>query len=99
MSHPSQKPEQPEDAPDPRGTDLSKPFGDAVPAPAEPGLDQPLPPKTPDLPAEEARERAGESSGEADPAPPNDISKPLGDAVPTPVEPGLDQPLPPKEHE
>jgi len=33
-----------------------------------------------------------------DPAtePPGETSKPLGDAIPTPTEPGLDQPLPPK---
>jgi hypothetical protein len=29
-------------------------------------------------------------------SPPTEISKPIGDAVPTPVEPGLDQPLPHK---
>lgn len=29
--------------------------------------------------------------------PPTEISKPVGDAIPAPVEPGLDQPLPPKE--
>jgi hypothetical protein len=29
-----------------------------------------------------------------EPAPP--VSKPIGDAIPTPVEPGLDQPLPEK---
>jgi hypothetical protein len=28
--------------------------------------------------------------------PPTGISKPIGDAIPTPVEPGLDQPLPEK---
>jgi hypothetical protein len=28
--------------------------------------------------------------------PPTPISKPIGDAIPTPVEPGLDQPLPEK---
>ena len=28
---------------------------------------------------------------------PTDVSKPVGDAIPAPVEPGLDQPLPPKE--
>jgi len=27
---------------------------------------------------------------------PTDISRPIGDAIPTPVEPGLDQPLPEK---
>ncbi|WP_322029290.1 hypothetical protein [Paraburkholderia sp. J76] len=99
MSHQSEKPEQPEDAADPRGTDLSRPFGDAVPAPTEPGLDQPLPPKTPDLPADPPAQEGDESADESDAAPQNDISKPLGDAVPTPVEPGQDQPLPPKKHE
>ncbi|HZZ10821.1 MAG TPA: hypothetical protein VFE79_09005 [Paraburkholderia sp.] len=29
--------------------------------------------------------------------PPTDVSKPIGDAIPTPVEPGLDQPLPEKD--
>lgn len=29
--------------------------------------------------------------------PPSTTSRPLGDAIPTPTEPGLDQPLPPKE--
>jgi hypothetical protein len=28
--------------------------------------------------------------------PPSEVSKPVGDAIPTPVEPGLDQPLPEK---
>jgi hypothetical protein len=32
-----------------------------------------------------------------EPAPP--LSKPVGDAIPTPVEPGLDQPLPEKPAE
>ena len=31
--------------------------------------------------------------------PPNDISKPIGDAIPTPAEPGLNQPLPEKKPE
>lgn len=30
---------------------------------------------------------------------PTEISKPIGDAIPTPVEPGLDQPLPEKKPE
>jgi hypothetical protein len=30
-------------------------------------------------------------------SPPAEVSKPIGDAIPTPVEPGLDQPLPHKE--
>jgi hypothetical protein len=29
--------------------------------------------------------------------PPIDVSRPIGDAIPTPVEPGLDQPLPEKQ--
>ncbi|MFT4070209.1 hypothetical protein [Paraburkholderia sp.] len=29
-------------------------------------------------------------------SPPAEVSKPIGDAIPTPVEPGLDQPLPKK---
>ncbi|CAG9213163.1 conserved hypothetical protein [Paraburkholderia tropica] len=42
------RPDQtPEPAPDQDAppADLPRPFGDAVPAPTEPGLDQPLPPK------------------------------------------------------
>ncbi|WGS54754.1 hypothetical protein LFL96_23730 [Paraburkholderia sp. D15] len=42
----------------------------------------------PNEPAHQADEDPG--------SPPTDISKPIGDAIPTPVEPGLDQPLPPK---
>lgn len=40
--------------------------------------------------------RPGESR---DPATelPHETSKPLGDAIPTPPEPGLNEPLPPKE--
>jgi hypothetical protein len=39
-----------------------------------------------------------ESTQPKDPAetPPNELNKPTGDAIPTPVEPGLDQPLPEK---
>lgn len=29
-------------------------------------------------------------------SPPSEVSRPVGDAIPTPVEPGLDQPLPGK---
>jgi hypothetical protein len=37
------------------------------------------------------------SSRDEDPGqPPTDVSKPVGDAIPAPIEPGLDQPLPPK---
>lgn len=35
---------------------------------------------------------AGEDPG----SPPTEVSRPIGDAIPTPVEPGLDQPLPQK---
>ncbi|MEX3634421.1 hypothetical protein [Paraburkholderia sp. BR14320] len=42
-------------------------------------------PNEPDRPA-------GEDPG----SPPAEVSKPIGDAIPTPVEPGLDQPLPKK---
>jgi hypothetical protein len=39
-----------------------------------------------------------ENTEPRDPAeiPPNELSKPIGDAIPTPDEPGLDQPLPEK---
>jgi hypothetical protein len=38
-----------------------------------------------------------ERQAEEDPgSPPTEVSKPIGDAIPTPVEPGLDQPLPKK---
>ncbi|WP_082771636.1 MULTISPECIES: hypothetical protein [Burkholderiaceae] len=40
------------------------------------------------------------STRDADPGrPPTEVSKPVGDAIPSPVEPGLDQPLPPKERD
>lgn len=38
-------------------------------------------------------------AGKPDPnpgSPPTEVSRPVGDAIPTPVEPGLDQPLPAK---
>lgn len=44
-----------------------------------------------DSPNEPGR-RADEDPG----SPPTEVSKPIGDALPTPVEPGLDQPLPEK---
>lgn len=43
-------------------------------------------------PSHEPERRADEDPG----SPPTDVSKPIGDAIPTPVEPGLDQPLPQK---
>lgn len=50
------------------------------------------PTQLPNEPAHEPERQAEEDPG----SPPTDISKPIGDAIPTPVEPGLDQPLPPK---
>lgn len=41
---------------------------------------------------DEHERRADEDPG----SPPTEVSKPIGDAIPTPVEPGLDQPLPKK---
>jgi hypothetical protein len=43
-------------------------------------------------PPNEPDRRADEDPG----SPPTEVSKPIGDAIPTPVEPGLDQPLPQK---
>ncbi|MFM0340519.1 hypothetical protein [Paraburkholderia fungorum] len=43
------------------------------------------------FPAEPDQKRSESPGG-----PPTDVSKPIGDAIPTPVEPGLDQPLPEK---
>ena len=93
MSKQANKHEQPREAPEARPTDVSKPIGDAVPAPVEPGLDQPLPPTTRHEPASDEKDKRPDEPTEA---PPADTSKPIGDAVPAPVEPGLDQPLPAK---
>jgi hypothetical protein len=41
-------PEEADKPDDGAPTDISKPIGDAIPAPVEPGLDQPLPEKMPD---------------------------------------------------
>ena len=38
----------------------------------------------------------GRRSDEDPGSPPTEVSKPIGDAIPTPVEPGFDQPLPQK---
>jgi hypothetical protein len=56
----------------------------------EPGLDQPIPAKsdTPDPVADD--------SAAAPDLAPGGISKPVGGAIPTPVKPGTDQPLPEK---
>ncbi len=38
------------------------------------------------------------STRDEDPGqPPTEVSKPVGDAIPAPIEPGLNQPLPQKE--
>ena len=39
-----------------RPTDVSKPIGDAIPSPVEPGLDQPLPEKGETQPTDDAEE-------------------------------------------
>jgi hypothetical protein len=75
-------------------TQVSKPIGDAIPAPTEPGMDQPLPekdvtPSADDVSRNDTAEESEKPSGEA-------VSKPIGDAIPAPVEPGLNQPLPEK---
>jgi hypothetical protein len=57
---------------DPGGppTEVSKPIGDAIPTPVEPGLDQPLPPKGGTLPpTEEAQDAKADPLGETDPPP------------------------------
>ncbi|SEE87713.1 hypothetical protein SAMN02787142_5129 [Burkholderia sp. WP9] len=47
--------------------------------------------------ANSPNEHEPERHAEEDPGgPPTEVSKPIGDAIPTPVEPGLDQPLPKK---
>ncbi|WP_042297840.1 hypothetical protein [Paraburkholderia bannensis] len=85
----------PDDAPPILPSEQSRPFGDAVPAPKEPGLDQPLPPKTQPADAEPPAPQA--RPDEPPDLPPEDINVPIGDAVPAPTEPGLDQPLPEKK--
>jgi hypothetical protein len=73
-------------------TDISVPVGDAIPAPVEPGLDQPIPEKSDSAGADAEVPGPVEDTPEAV----NEVSKPIGDAIPTPVEPGTDQPLPEK---
>nr|WP_259295064.1 hypothetical protein [Paraburkholderia sp. DHOC27] len=54
MTSPSADPHEPSDKPaDGPPTDISKPIGDAIPTPVEPGLNQPLPEKKPDDEADE----------------------------------------------
>jgi hypothetical protein len=89
---PVQRP-QADDAPPILPSEQNRPFGDAVPAPTEPGLDQPLPPKSKPIDPEPAPQPHPDEVPES---PPEEISVPIGDAVPAPTEPGLDQPLPEK---
>ncbi|WP_321881867.1 hypothetical protein [Paraburkholderia bannensis] len=91
---PDERPLQ-DDVPPILPSEQSRPFGDAVPAPKEPGLDQPLPPKT--QPADPAPAAPQAHPDEPPDPPPEDINVPIGDAVPAPTEPGLDQPLPEKK--
>ena len=52
----------------------------------------------PDSPNEHDQKQEQEQDKSQDPGgPPTEVSKPVGDAIPTPVEPGLDQPLPEKD--
>jgi hypothetical protein len=94
MTKESDKHVSPADAQGNPVTDLPKPIGDAVPAPVEPGLDRPLPPKPRHG---QSGDEVGERPDKPTEAPPRDTSAPLGDAVPAPVEPGLDKPLPAKK--
>ncbi|MFM0200821.1 hypothetical protein PQR53_13210 [Paraburkholderia fungorum] len=52
---PNEPENKPEEDPGSQPTEVSKPIGDAIPTPVEPGLDQPLPHKgEPALPAKKA---------------------------------------------
>lgn len=82
-----------DDAPPILPSEQNRPFGDAVPTPTEPGLDQPLPPKTTPADSDPASQPQPDDAPES---PPEEISVPIGDAIPAPTEPGLDQPLPEK---
>ncbi len=90
---PGKRPQE-DDAPPILPSEQNHPFGDAVPAPTEPGLDQPLPPKRPPADVEPAPQPQQDDA--RDPFR-EEISVPIGDAVPAPKEPGLDQPLPEKK--
>ncbi|GAB7525566.1 hypothetical protein [Paraburkholderia sp. 2C] len=56
-------------------TETSKPIGDAIPTPVEPGLNQPLPEKS-ESPAKH------DQANSADPADPADAADPLGEPDP-----------------
>jgi hypothetical protein len=89
------KPETPQEEPP---TDVSKPIGDSIAAPVEPGMDQPLLEKGETLPTDDVSHDETIEKPTVEPEIPNGeaISKPIGDAIPAPVEPGLDHSLPEK---
>ena len=68
---PNEPARRPDEDPDSPPTEVSKPIGDAIPAPVEPGLDQPLPEKgeTPVPKEENADEDDDHPIGDTD-APP-----------------------------
>ncbi|WMY10698.1 hypothetical protein [Paraburkholderia phenoliruptrix] len=70
--HDQQPGNEPDETADPGGppTDISKPVGDAIPTPVEPGLDQPLPEKGENPPSDESdKEAKREPLGETDTPP------------------------------
>jgi hypothetical protein len=95
---PNKEPGKPETTREEPPREISKPIGDAIAAPVEPGMDQPLPEKGETLPTDDPSRDETIETPRVEPEIPNGeaISKPIGDAIPAPVEPGLDQPLPEK---
>lgn len=84
MTTHSQSPAEPESNPDQPGgppTDVSKPIGDAIPTPVEPGLDQPLPEKGEDPPPVATPQQSGAKP----------VEEALGD---TETPPGVPEPGP-----
>jgi hypothetical protein len=59
-------------------TETSKPIGDAIPTPVEPGLDQPLPEKG----ERPAKDDQANSAGAADAGDPDKTTDPLGESDP-----------------
>ena len=59
-------------------TETSKPIGDAIPTPVEPGLDQPLPEKS----EQPAKDDQANSAAPADPADPDKTTDPSGEPDP-----------------
>ncbi|WP_345815093.1 hypothetical protein AAGS40_22510 [Paraburkholderia sp. PREW-6R] len=71
VANPASEPErQPEEDPGSRPTKVSKPIGDAIPTPVEPGLDQPLPKKGEALPTDTGAEDAALGDTETPPGVP-----------------------------